>query len=485
MNIINAISSKPDWKTKINKKLTYNKWKKESIQLGESEPIVEFALDYLKYLSTKNSNQTYEDDDNYDWICNVKSNPNEVCAGNFQCNCECYFCGEYGTQTDKPTLEEMMEIHDLEEDNREDTEQIQEFKNMLELDCTCEIYKNLNTSKLNYLNKFVQIVNKLVNKSQKAILLKGINKLQSEQESTTGLDFQPGTNNTVVNIIHPATTCYVNGLSKITNGLTLQHHAMLQWLPINYSTQTNKFISPINNVNNTVHSQLYLSLETTFALFIPHFQEALNKLHENGKLEVERNLLSYETLQVIPKIASTILTPENPESNGTSWHLEGIREENIICTGIYYVDMNNITQSKLKFRTTITQHMDIHYAQCCDSNVDRHYGLGDNQNGETETTLELGEINTNSGMSIVFPNCFQHRVDSFRLEDPSKEGHRLILVFFLTDPEKHVLSTSDVDNTGISLTNAKKFREILMFDRKFEVGEQEKFFERGFTLCEH
>lgn len=482
MNVVNAITSKPDWKTKINKKATYNKWKKESIQLGESELIVEFALDYLKYLSTKSSGQIYEDDDNYDWICNVKSDPNIVCAGNFQCNCECYFCGESGTQQEKPTLDEMIENWDLDVEN--DKEQVEELQNMLNLECTCEIFKNLKISKLNYLNKFVHTSNKLVNKSQKAILLKGINKLQSEQESTIGLDFQPGTNNTVVNIIHPATTCYVNGLSKITNNL-FNTDAILQWLPVNYSMQTNKFTSHIKNVSHIDHSQLYSSLETIFATFIPHFQEALNVLHQNGKLEIERNLLSYETLQVIPKIASTILTPDNPESNGTSWHLEGIREENIICTGIYYVDMNNITQSKLKFRTTITQHMDIHYAQCCDANVDRHYGLGDYKNGETETTIELGEINTNSGMSIIFPNCFQHKVDSFKLADPTKEGHRLILVFFLVDPEKHVISTEDVDNTGISLTDAKKLREILMFDRKFEVGDQEKFFERGFTLCEH
>jgi hypothetical protein len=191
---------------------------------------------------------------------------------------------------------------------------------------------------------------------------------------------------------------------------------------------------------------------------------------------------------VIPKIATTILTPDNPSSKGTSWHLEGIREENIICTGIYYVDINNITQSKLKFRTTITQHMDVDYAQCCDANVYQHYGLGENSNkngNETETTMELGEINTNSGMSIVFPNCFQHKVESFELNDKTKEGHRLILVFFLIDPETQVLSTADVDNTEISLEEAKKFREILMFDRKFEINEQEKFFERGFTLCEH
>jgi hypothetical protein len=37
----------------------------------------------------------------------------------------------------------------------------------------------------------------------------------------------------------------------------------------------------------------------------------------------------------------------------------------------------------------------------------------------------------------------------------------------------------------ISYNDAKLFRELLMFERKYEVKEQNKFYERGWSFCEH
>ena len=45
---------------------------------------------------------------------------------------------------------------------------------------------------------------------------------------------------------------------------------------------------------------------------------------------------------------------------------------------------------------------------------------------------------------VAFPNLYQHQVQPFRLEDPTKPGHRKILVFFLVDPTQRVLSATDV-----------------------------------------
>jgi hypothetical protein len=47
---------------------------------------------------------------------------------------------------------------------------------------------------------------------------------------------------------------------------------------------------------------------------------------------------------------------------------------------------------------------------------------------------ELGSVSTIEGRCIAFPNIFQHLVSPFKLADPTKPGHRKILVFFLCDP---------------------------------------------------
>lgn len=57
----------------------------------------------------------------------------------------------------------------------------------------------------------------------------------------------------------------------------------------------------------------------------------------------------------------------------------------------------------------------------------------------------VGATETLEGLCIASPNSFQHRVSSFRLEDPSKPGHRKILALFLVDPSiPPIPSTSHV-----------------------------------------
>ena len=79
----------------------------------------------------------------------------------------------------------------------------------------------------------------------------------------------------------------------------------------------------------------------------------------------------------------------------------------------------------------------------------------------------------------------QHKVEKFELEDEKKNGNRNILVFFLIDPRKKVISTADIVSNEMTPKEAKIYRELLMFQRKYKVKDQESFFERGWSLCEH
>lgn len=55
-------------------------------------------------------------------------------------------------------------------------------------------------------------------------------------------------------------------------------------------------------------------------------------------------------LQIIIKLASIELTPEKPTYEGGSWHLEGMLNEHIVATSLYYYDVYNTTESRIHFR---------------------------------------------------------------------------------------------------------------------------------------
>ncbi|MCB5181919.1 DUF4246 domain-containing protein [Streptomyces antimicrobicus] len=191
-------------------------------------------------------------------------------------------------------------------------------------------------------------------------------------------------------------------------------------------------------------------------------------------------------LQVIVKLATVHLTPDKPEYAGGSWHVEGMLNERIVSTGIFYWDSENITESRLGFRAALD---DPDYEQNDDDGMREVYGL----ENEDPLNQELGSVATPAGRCLAFPNILQHRVGSFRLADPTRPGHRKILAFFLVDPSTRIVSTSDVppqqpwsQTSTMTLDEAKDYREQLMQERKFFVDEHnEAIYEREFSLCEH
>lgn len=97
-------------------------------------------------------------------------------------------------------------------------------------------------------------------------------------------------------------------------------------------------------------------------------------------------------LQVIVKLANIQLTPENPKYAGGVWHVEGMKNEHIVSTGIYYYQTENITETKLAFRTDVQE---PEYEQGDDKGVDAVFGL---QNEEA-LNQEIGDITAIQGTS--------------------------------------------------------------------------------------
>jgi hypothetical protein len=327
-----------------------------------------------------------------------------------------------------------------------------------------------------------------------------------------------------------------------------------QWLPSDIEVSKEgkvKFLSYINNLHPYEHKDLYGNLSSILEKFIPMFENVLTDLSLNPPQDMDVDMYSlyheqesgeddddywenkrlkkiefdsvfqepkYEELlslkgrklQVIVKLANIILTPENPTYAGGVWHVEGMENESIVSSGIYYYDFENIETSELHFRKSVSE---PDYEQGDDKGVELVYELAN----EEPLVQEIGFITSAQERCIAFPNIYQHFVHPFSLEDKTKAGHRKILVFFLVDPKKPILSTSDVPpqqkewmkkemikfkvfdfpneiislicdfmEYPIGLEETKKDRTELMTERKFLQSKvDESHFLREFSLCEH
>jgi hypothetical protein len=404
-------------------------------------------------------------------------------------------------------------------------------------------------------------------------------------------DWHPGTNNQILDLVHPSLFCYVNQLTRIINDnnqiidvenaleyigkgeiidinqtkessknkrtTNYTKSNTYQWLPTEFNVSEDgqvKIESYINNLHPIENKELYRLIEQIFQRFIPLFNRVLTDLidqqnkpnrinvdpykwyadspsddddedpNENRTLTIpdvgEFHMVSPNNsmidlrgrkLQVIVKLANIVLTPDNPIYSGGVWHVEGMENEHIVASGIYYYSNSNITQSNLQFRTVIRE---PDYEQNDDRGVRTVYGLA----SDDALNQPLGELITQEDRCIAFPNLHQHRVAPFQLQDPTQIGVRKILVFFLVDPSIRILSTAHIPpqqshwlinllrsmalfqtlpslvvdkimsyvDFPMSLNHAKQHREKLMLERKYFISQNnELLFERPFSLCEH
>ncbi|KAJ5376113.1 Protein of unknown function DUF4246 [Penicillium cosmopolitanum] len=235
---------------------------------------------------------------------------------------------------------------------------------------------------------------------------------------------------------------------------------------------------------------------------------------EAGNLNIQRHFPE-TNLQVIVKLANIELTPEKPNYNGGSWHIEGQLNERICATALYYYDNENINENTLDFRKRATIDEELSYEQGRHEFLQAVFGFGDDVGsyGGDNTTQHIGGVLCKEGRLLTFPNTIQHRVSSFSLTDPSKPGHRKILALFLVDPHHRVISSANewaqekqglVDQVlsrlpaelqsmvekGLdplmTMEEAKKLRLELMEERGRDSAAANIEFERGdFSLCEH
>ncbi|RXW19962.1 hypothetical protein EST38_g5891 [Candolleomyces aberdarensis] len=265
-----------------------------------------------------------------------------------------------------------------------------------------------------------------------------------------------------------------------------------QWLPceVDISGDKPKILTYINNLHPQHHKELYGLMEDLIQASIPLWNLALvcsddlwntpSRIRYNTCVfigdtrvpeqpepqEFGSNVLKHEfptnlkekygdlPLQVIVKLANIELTPEKPEYDGGTWHIEGKLNEAICATALYYYSSENITHSSLAFRheANIESVMDPSWELGLDAWelepwalesqewLPHVYGLPP----DGVMIQDVGSVETCEGRLITFPNILQHRVQPFKLADPTKPGHRKIVALFLVDPTTRIISTADV-----------------------------------------
>ncbi|KAM0754632.1 hypothetical protein T439DRAFT_368008 [Meredithblackwellia eburnea MCA 4105] len=326
-------------------------------------------------------------------------------------------------------------------------------------------------------------------------LLSGVAKL--EDVPADQQDWHPGSDNQVLDLVHPSLFPIIYKTTKTISGDLLRKprgQGVLSkrfcWLPTDYEVsvdgETVKAKSYINNLHPKDHQDLYKTIEEVLALCLPLLSNAiarpLNKRinvpidfgevyfpngapqsfkwydeeeasnyydnqpetfsldHRQRKLE-DLYQFGGKTIQVITKLANIHLTPAKPSYPGGTWHLEGMCNENIVASAIYYYDSDNVTESHLAFRSAYdSDHLEHVLSQDDVRGARVIFGA---ERGEP-CVQSLGAARTSEGVILAWPNGYQHQVQPFALVDKEKPGHRKILAFFLVHPEHPIPSTTTV-----------------------------------------
>ncbi|RFU26273.1 hypothetical protein B7463_g10067, partial [Scytalidium lignicola] len=180
-------------------------------------------------------------------------------------------------------------------------------------------------------------------------------------------------------------------------------------------------------------------------------------------------------LQIIVKIDSIELTPENSKYSGSNWKLDGQMNEHIVAVALYSYDVQNVTETRVSFRQE-TPIYECFYKYATERFTREKYNywnrpahrynkttsveiaaiaeiLGFRENDLRKETIpvqdilpfqNIGSVITPQGRLITFPNIMEHRVEPFELIDPNLPGHYRSVKLYLVDPHYRVCSTRNV-----------------------------------------
>ncbi len=394
-----------------------------------------------------------------------------------------------------------------------------------------------------HLNSFttpegVSIVDGAIPKSLHDNIMQQIDEFATSQQ----VDYHPHSNDIVRDLVHPALYAYVKGKSSLEDieevppcifdletheqvkeddtsrgdkksldnrdywGRPYEASLKYQWLPTYFDVSADGTCTICDYINNLVprsqYEQLYSSLEQLFAYALPQLEsvysygrairphlrveeeEELDWMEDElSSLDPEFSSLKNQRLQVVTKIVDYELGPG--ESYEGVWHVEGMSHEEIVATAIYFLHRDEAIEGgniafKRAFHKKEANYIFSNVPQCRAMEQEKVIKSG---------LVPLGQVETLANRLLVFPNSHVHKVRKMQNKstDVDKKRRRIV-VFFLINPEKRIVSTREVkpqqEQMGGNLCReeALNHRLELMKERKYT---KQDWNVREIELCEH
>jgi len=159
-----------------------------------------------------------------------------------------------------------------------------------------------------------------------------------------------------------------------------------------------------------------------------------------------------EKVQVITKIVDYELQPGQTYEG--VWHVEGMSHEEIVATAIYFIDRDDdIAGGDILFKRALHDDEASYLSSCLGQSRPDHL-----DRIITQGLLPLGKVQTLPRRLVVFPNSHVHKVTKLEnqaaatpvvandIDTNSSDSvqRRRIVVFFIVNPEKRIMSSREV-----------------------------------------
>jgi hypothetical protein len=329
----------------------------------------------------------------------------------------------------------------------------------------------------------------------------------------TKADFHPGSNDMIRDVVHPSLYPYVQGETK-TTWTSLAKRRVLgriqktvdrdiwnrpyeksvyQWLPSEVLADKEGKCKITSYINNLPASEvkLHSAIEDLLTECWPHLETQWQTVcdtvlfddddfeHDGppGAMCDRTKNLRDRNCQVITKIVD-INIPSGEEIDG-AWHVEGMSHEHIVCTADCIVHQQHVDAELFFKRRFLWEEAEGKYMEY--SYQDDGYCMEEMEFLENGT-IPIGKCATSERKVVCFPNSHIHKV--IQKNSTDQPGRRMLVVFWLIDPEKRVVSTRDVPRQqGIMPEDvALEHRLKLMQERKLH---KQNLNIRSLNLCEH
>ena len=162
------------------------------------------------------------------------------------------------------------------------------------------------------------------------------------------------------------------------------------------------------------------------------------------------------------------------------WHVEGMSHEEIVATAIYFIHRDDDVVGgdilfKRAFHKREGEFIFSNVDQCRPVHLDRiiHEGL-----------LPLGKVETLPKRLLVFPNSHVHKVtevENLSIDANASDSvqKRRIVVFFLVNPEKRIVSTREVPPQQKEFTTGGEYEPRGCHGAQAEFDEGKKIYKTG------